>query len=135
MGDKAPLGGGFGCLTWLGLALLMWAVGMGLLGALGVDERSLEGNLGTVLLVLLLLVTFILSLKINRHLEKRWTAEKAEADRKENEEHERRRELEGEYYRRNPERLVTEFCPYCNMEIPAFAQICPYCRSNLREER
>jgi len=108
---------------------------MGLLALLGIDEGSLQGNLGTVLLMLLLLATFILSWKINRHLERRWAAEKAEADRRENEEHKRRRDLEREYYRQNPERLVTEVCSYCNMEIPAFARICPYCRTNLREER
>lgn len=65
---------------------------------------------------------------------RRAEGEKAEADRKEREERESRRKSELKRYK-DPQRYVTDFCSECNMEIPAFARICPYCRSNLREER
>jgi hypothetical protein len=129
------LGGGPGCITWVGLGVLTWAIGMSLLLVFGIKEESLDGITGVILFILLALSTLILSWKINQHLEKKWAGEKAETDGKENAERERQRELERKYYRENPQRLVTDVCPACNMEIPALGQICPYCRTNLREER
>jgi len=115
---------------------------MGLLHLFGIREESIEGDVGASIFILLAILTFLLSRKINRHLENKSAVEKAEADRekaetdrKEREERERQRELENKYYRENPERLVTDYCPECNMQIPAFARICPYCRTNLRAER
>src|SRR3954447_7103365 len=65
---------------------------------------------------------------------RRAEAEKAEADRKEREERESQKKWELKRYE-DPQRYVTDFCSECQMEIPAFARICPYCRSSLREER
>lgn len=133
MNKGGCLGGGFGCFTWLGIGLLTWVLGMGGLLLLGIDESVLNSNTSTVIVLLLALGTLILSWRINLNLERKWTEEKAEADRREDAERDRERELERKFYRENPERLVTEFCPECNMQIPAFARICPYCRSRLRE--
>lgn len=114
------------------MLMLLWVVGGILLVEFRINILFPEGDGGLVVYALVALSTLILSWRINRSMERRWEEEKAEADRKDYAERERERELERNYYRENPERLVTEFCPECNMEIPAFARICPYCRSHLR---
>lgn len=128
MTSKWALGGGFGCFTWLGLWLLTFIVIL----ALGIYPDT---DLGMNTIVLFGLVTLILAVPVNLRLERRWAEEKAEADRKAHEEHARRMELERKFYAENPERLVTEACRFCDMMIPAFARVCPYCTRDLRRAR
>ena len=134
MSKGAVLGGGLGCFTWVGLVTLTCVAGMGLMSLLGIKQEALDGVPGVITSIVVGVSTFIWAWHINQSMEKKWAEEKAEAARKENAAHARRLERDRQYYRENPERLVTDICPMCNMVIPAFAQICPYCRSNLREE-
>ena len=122
MSKKAAQGGGSGCLAWLAIGAL---IGAAVVGIGDLDRRLLIGSA----------VIIFVSRCINQWVERRWAAEKAEADWNEREERERRRELENKFYREHPERYVWEYCHMCNMKIPAFAQICPYCRTNLRDDR
>ncbi len=132
MSNGVVLGGGLGCFTWVGVTALAWAVGMGLLRLLNIH---LDDNEGAIAFAVLALSTLILSWNINRNMERKEAEQKAETARNESAAYARRLELDNKYYRENPERLVTDVCPMCNMVIPAFAQICPYCRSNLRKDR
>jgi beta-lactamase regulating signal transducer with metallopeptidase domain len=77
----------------------------------------------------------VAALMIDWRLARREQLREDAEERRKREERDRKRELENKFYRENPERYVWEYCHACNMKIPAFAQICPYCRTNLREER
>lgn len=127
MTNKWVLGGGAGCFTWLGLWLLTFVVAMGL----GLNPYS---DFGFNTIFLLGLLTLVLAVPINLRLDRREAEEKADADRRTHEEHKKRRELERKFYEENPERLVTEACRFCDMMIPAFARVCPYCTRDLRRE-
>ena len=127
-GDKLL---GFGCL-WAVLMFVSFILGLAYQGLTGQKEDL--GFLYTLAIPLAVALAVVLAI-LSPRAERREKERKAEAERRESEERKRRRELEREYYRQNPERLVSEICSYCNMQIPAFARICPYCRSNLREEK
>ena len=122
MSKKAALGAGSGCFALLVIGAL---IGAAVMGIGDVDRRLLIGSA----------VIILVSWCINQWIERRWAAKKAEADQKEREDRQRERERVAKFYEENPERYVWEYCHMCNMKIPAFAQICPYCRTNLRENR